>query len=90
MNNKIRYKFFTLIELILNFKWSVIISFLILPILISISFLILLEMRQSDLFFIIIFLLNYYIAVYILILVFSKAKNTYKARSPLLYFIRGL
>ena len=89
MKNKIRYKFFTLIELILNFKWSVIISFLILPILIVISFLILLEMRQSNLFFIIIFLLNYYIAVFILILIFSKAKKTYKARSPF-YFIRGL
>ena len=89
MKNKIRYKFFTLIELILNFKWSVIISFLILPILILISFLILLEMRQSNLFFIIIFLLNYYIAVFILILIFSKAKNTYRARSPF-YFIKGL
>ena len=87
--SKFRSKVLSLIELIITFKWRVSIFLLILPILILISFLILLEMRQSNLFFIIIFLLNYYIAVFILILIFSKAKKTYRARSPF-YFIKGL
>ena len=88
--NKIKSKFFALIELIITFKWRVSIFLLILPILILIAFFILLDTRQSNLFFLIVFLLNYYIAVFILILIFSKSLNVVKkARSPF-YFIKNL
>ena len=90
MKNKIKSKFFALIELIITFKWRVSIFLLILPILILIAFFILLDTRQSNLFFLIVFLLNYYIAVFILILIFSKSINVVKkARSPF-YFIKNL
>ena len=88
--SKFRSKVLSLIELIITFKWRVSIFLLILPILILIAFFILLDMRQSNLFFQIVFLLNYYIAVFILILIFSKSINVVKkARSPF-YFIKNL
>ena len=80
----------SLIELIITFKWRVSIFLLILPILIVIVFLILLDTSQSNLFFLIVFLLNYYIAVFILILIFLRSINVVKkARSPF-YFIKNL
>ena len=80
----------SLIELIITFKWRVSIFLLILPILILIAFFILLDTRQSNLFFLIVFLLNYYIAVFILILIFLRSINVVKkARSPF-YFIKNL
>ena len=82
-DSKFRSKVLSLIELIITFKWRVSIFLLILPILILIAFFILLDTRQSNLFFLIVFLLNYYIAVFILILIFSKSINVVKkARSP--------
>ena len=78
-----------LIELIINFKLQISIFFLILPILILTAFFILFETRLSNLFFMIIFLLNYYIAIFILILVFAKVLRVKKARSPF-YFIKRL
>jgi|TARA_Y100000294_G_C8518311_1_gene321810 hypothetical protein len=86
---KIRHNLFALIELILHFKWRVSVFLLMLPIIILIVFFTLLEMRQSNLFFMIIFLLNYYIAVFILILIFIKAVSAKLARSPF-HFIQGL
>jgi len=47
MKNKIKFKFFSLIELILIFKWRVIIFLLIFPILILLAFFILLELERS-------------------------------------------
>ena len=89
-DSKFRSKVLSLIELIITFKWRVSIFLLILPILILIAFFILLDMRQSNLFFLIVFLLNYYIAVFILILIFAKSINVRKkARSPF-YFIKSL
>ena len=75
------------IDLIINFKLQISIFFLILPILILTAFFILFETRLSNLFFMIIFLLNYYIAIFILILVFAKLLRVKKARSPF-YFIK--
>ena len=89
MENKIKSKFIALIELIINFKLSIIIFFSILPILILIVFFILLDTSQSNLFFMVIFLLNYYTAVFILILIFVKVISVKKARSPF-YFIKKL
>ena len=77
------------IDLIINFKLQISIFFLILPILILTAFFILFETRLSNLFFMIIFLLNYYIAIFILILVFAKSFRVKKARSPF-YFIKRL
>ncbi len=85
MKEKIRSNFLTLIKLILHFKWRVTVFLFILPIIILILFFTLLEMRQSNLFFMIIFLLNYYIAVFILILIFVRVVPTVKARSPFLF-----
>ena len=87
MKNKIKFKIFSLIELILIFKWRVIIFLLIFPILILLAFFILLETKQNNLFFMAIFLLNYYVSVFILILLFAKVMSAYKARSPF-FFIR--
>ena len=78
-----------LIESIINFKLQISIFFLILPILVLTAFFILLETRLNNLFFMIIFLLNYYIAIFILILVFAKVLRIKKARSPF-YFIKRL
>ena len=78
-----------LIASVINFKLQISILFLILPILILTTFFILFESNLSDLFFIIIFLLNYYIAVFILILLFSTLLRLKKARSPF-YFIKRL
>ena len=89
-DSKFWSKVLSLIELIITFKWRVSIFLLILPILILIAFFILLDTRQSNLFFLIVFLLNYYIAVFILILIFSKSISVgKKARSPF-YFIKNL
>ena len=76
-----------LIELIINFKLQISIFFLILPILILAVFFILFEARLSNLFFMIIFLLNYYMVIFILILVFAISFRVKKARSPF-YFIK--
>ena len=86
-------------EIIVNFKLQISILFLILPILILTAFFILFEARLSNLFFIIIFLLNYYIAIFILILVFALITSDKgylkeisiisKARTPF-YFIKRL
>jgi len=78
-----------LIDSIINFKLQISIFFLILPILILIAFLFLFETNPSNLFFIIIFLLNYYITIFILLLVFAKLLRVKKARSPF-YFIKRL
>ena len=78
-----------LIELIINFKLQISIFFLIFPILILTAFFILFEARLSNLFFMIIFLLNYYMVIFILILVFAKSFRVKKARSPF-YFIKRL
>ena len=94
---KVQTKFFVfvvqsgknLIELIIKFKLQVSIFFLILPILILTAFLILFETNPNNLFFIIIFLLNYYIAIFILLLVFAKLLRVKKSRSPF-YFIKRL
>ena len=89
-DSKFRSKVLSLIELIITFKWRVSIFLLLLPILILIAFFILLDTRQSNLFFLIVFLLNYYIAVFILILIFLRSINVVKkARSPF-YFIKDL
>ena len=89
-DSKFRSKVLSLIELIITFKWIVSIFLLILPILILIAFFILLDTRQSNLFFLIVFLLNYYIAVFTLILIFLRSINVVKkARSPF-YFIKNL
>jgi len=88
MKEKIRHNILTLIELILRFKWRVSVFLLIFPIIILMVFFTLLEMRQSNLFFMIIFLLNYYIAVFILILIFIRAVSANVARSPF-HFIKG-
>ncbi len=95
---KIKTKLFVLVvqvgkklleEIIPNYKLQISIFFLILPILILAVFFILFEARLSNLFFMIIFLLNYYIAIFILILVFAKVLRVKKARSPF-YFIKRL
>ena len=94
MKRTISYKIFRLkqlfksfIEFSLYFKWKISIFFLLFPIIILIVFFTLLEMRQSNLFFMIIFLLNYFIAVFILTLFFTRTQPL-RIRSPL-YFIRG-
>jgi hypothetical protein len=95
---KIKTKLFVLVvqvgkklleEIIPNFKLQISIFFLILPILILAVFFILFEARLSNLFFMIIFLLNYYMVIFILILVFAKSFRVKKARSPF-YFIKRL
>ena len=80
-------RIYRLIESILNFRWQIIIFLLIFPLLILLSFFSLLEVTQNNLFFMTIFLLNYYVAVFILIIIFSKVKSAAKARSPF-YFIK--
>ena len=95
---KIKTKLFVLVvqvgkklleEIIPNYKLQISIFFLILPILILAVFFILFEARLSNLFFMIIFLLNYYMVIFILILVFAKSFRVKKARSPF-YFIKRL
>ena len=82
-------RIYRLIESILNFRWQIIIFLLIFPLLILLSFFSLLEVTQNNLFFMTIFLLNYYVAVFILIIIFSKVKSAAKARTPF-YFIEKL
>ena len=87
MIEKIRHNILRLVESTIRFKWRISVFLLILPIIILMVFFTLLEMRQSNLFFMIIFLLNYYIAVFILTLIFTRTPPL-RIRSPL-YFIKG-
>ena len=88
MIEKIRHNILRLVESTILFKWRISVFLLILPIIILMVFFTLLEMRQSNLFFMIIFLLNYYIAVFILILIFIRVVSATVARSPF-HFIKG-
>ena len=92
---KIKTKLFVLVvqvgkklleEIIPNYKLQISIFFLILPILILAVFFILFEARLSNLFFMIIFLLNYYIAIFILILVFAKVFKSKKSKESFLFY----
>ena len=88
MKDKINGKTLALVNLIRNSKGKVLIFFFIIPILFLIVFFNLLEMNQSNLFFMIIFLLNYYIAVFILILIFAKIITTNIAEKPILRIVK--
>jgi len=85
MKDKINGKTLALVNLIRNSKGKVLIFFFIIPILFLIVFFNLLEINQSNLFFMIIFLFNYYIAIFILVLIFARIdaqKVTQKVRRP--------
>jgi hypothetical protein len=90
MKDKLKAKTLALIDLVINYKGKVLIFFLVIPILFLIVFFNLLEMNQSNLFFMIIFLLNYYIAVFILTLLFVKIITTNKTERPILRVVKRL
>ncbi len=76
-------------EIIPNFKLQISIFFLILPIFILAIFFIIFDKGLNNLFFTIVFLLNYYMTILVLILVFAKSFRIKKARTPF-YFIKKL
>jgi len=78
-----------LIDSIINYKIQISIFFLVLPLLILTLFFSLFNINTDNLFLIIIFLLNYYLALFVLFLLFGKVLRIKKARSPF-YFIKKL